>query len=378
VSYFDAVVSKELFLRKAKLTIEYQGLDQPIIGIANYFFDSIPTDLFAIKGSRIFSCSLSLESDTNPEGLSPRDLIELIEVKYHHSPTIEPFYENAIINEILEDYKRLLSDTYLFFPELAMHCIKNIQQLSKQGLFLISMDKGFHELQDLEGRKEPDLVKHGSFSIWVNFHALASLCRKLGGKAMLPSYSSFHLDLGTMLFLDDADSFYHTEEAHKKSVDDFGPDDFNSIKKLTYYNITTLNTKDLLSLLRLSVYDSTFFIKLLPRLKQASKKITLMERRRIAETMHIIWNRYFSIGEEYDLAYEIAGFFYDLGFYEDALIYFNHSVELHGVKPDILYNKALSYYQLRQDKRFNEMLVEGKKTFPNHEIFKTLEKLDLN
>jgi tetratricopeptide (TPR) repeat protein len=128
----------------------------------------------------------------------------------------------------------------------------------------------------------------------------------------------------------------------------------------------------------LSFYDSTFFIKLLPRLKQASKDITFNERKRIAETMHQVWKMYFSIGESYDLPYEIAGFFYDLGFYNEALDYFQFAESLHGQKADIIYNLALSYYQLRQDKAFFDTIIRGKEAYPNNKIFTDLEQLDVS
>ena len=65
--YFDASKSSELKLRYSKQTISEQSLSQPLIVIANYFFDSIPTELFYIKDNTMSSCSVSLHSDKDPE-----------------------------------------------------------------------------------------------------------------------------------------------------------------------------------------------------------------------------------------------------------------------------------------------------------------------
>ncbi len=377
LSYFDAADSQQLSLRHAKKSIHLQDLGQPIVAIANYFFDSIPNELFLVKDKNISSCSISIRSNENPEKLNPEELIKNLELTYQESLSEVPFYENPIVNEILEEYKHLIADTYLFFPERAMHCIDNLRRLSTQGLLLLSMDKGFHEIHDLDHQKEPDIVTHGSFSIWVNYHALGAFCKKLGGKALFPSFSTFHLELGALMFLKEGASYYQTIGAYQKFVNDFGPDDFNSLKQFYYANISRLNIKEMLALFRLSSYDSTFFIKMLPRLKQVAKSITFNERKRISETMHNVWQRYFSIGEAFDLAYEIGGIFYDLGFYDEALQYFQFSVNLHGSKPDIYYNIALSYYQLRQDKLFFETIRKAKEEFPEYELFKNLENLDM-
>ena len=377
VSFFDAIEGSELNLRHSKKRIQLQSLNQPIIALANYFFDSIPSDLFYIKDDTISSCEVSMATTENPSKMNPEELIKNIQLTYSHSLIKAPFYENKLSNEILDSYKNLLSGSYIFFPQHSIKCISNLKQLSKKGMMLLSIDKGYHDIRDLESMKEPDVVNHGSFSIWVNFHTLGTFCQKEGGKSFFPSNSTFHLQIGAMLFLENADEFVETKEAYHKFVDDFGPDDFNSMKQLTYANISRIKTKGLIALIRLSAYDSIFFVKLLPRLKQVSKTITFNERKRIAETMHQVWGRYFSISESIDLPYEMGGLFYDLGFYKEALIYFEHSVNLHGQKADTYYNVALSHYQLREDKLFYQAVADGNKAFPNFELFKNLEKLDM-
>ena len=362
----------------AQTTINPKELDQPIVAIANYFFDSIPSELFLVRNKELSSCSLSITSKENPERLNPEELIKSISLKIHHSTIDIPFYSDSIINEVLEEYKSTLLETYLFYPEKAINCLKTLNSFSNTGLLLLSMDKGFHELHDLENRKEPDVVKHGSFSIWVNYHALAKFCHKQGGKALFPSLSTFHLELGALMFLEGGESYYWTHEAYQKFVNDFGPDDFNTIKHLSYFNLSRLSVKEIIALTRLSVYDSTFFIKLLPRLKELSKAISFNERKRIFETIENVWEMYFSIGEAYDFSYEIATLFYELGFYNKALQHFRLSLDLSIKKPDTYYNIALCYYQLRNDQLFFKTILEARSAFPEYELFDNLELLDMS
>jgi len=242
----------------------------------------------------------------------------------------------------------------------------------------LSLDKGFHRMADLDNFKIPDLVTHGRVSIWVNYHALGAFCEKDGGQVFFPNYSNFHFVLGAFLFLEDSEQYLETKRAYQKNVDDFGPDDFNTLKKQSYANVARLNLRELIALFRLSKYDPTFFTKLLPRLKQLIKSISVNERTRVSETMHQVWDMYFSISENFDLAYAIGGIFYELGYYDEALKYFQHSQELHGQKADTYYNVALSYYQLRDDKNFLKTVKKAKQAFPEFVEFENLEKLELN
>ncbi|MFT6333661.1 MAG: SAM-dependent MidA family methyltransferase [Saprospiraceae bacterium] len=378
LSYFDAIEGQDLYLRYSKRHIKPQELNQPIVAIANYFFDSIPNELFLVRNNEVSTCSISLSSTDNPKKPDSETLIKNIEIKYKNAIVPVPEYDNPLINQVLSEYKDQIKQSYLFFPVMSMWCIDNVKNLSKEGLFLLSLDKGYHQIHDLENKPLPDVVTHGSFSIWVNFHALGSFCEKQGGKSIFPSYSTFNLELGAFMFLEKSSSFTETIGAYETFVNDFGPDDFDTIKHLSYGNISKLTVKELIAHYRLSAYDSTYFIKMLPRLKQASNTITYNERTRISETIQNVWSMYFYIGEIFDIAYAMGGLLYDLGYYNEALTYFDHSISLHGNKPDTYYNTALSYYQLRQDKMFFKTIEEGKKAFPEYNLLRDLEKLDVS
>ena len=378
LSYFDAIESQVLYLRHSKKHIKPQELIQPIIAIANYFFDSIPNELFLVRNNEISTCSISLSTKSNPEKMDSEALIKDLEIKYKNAKVPVPKYTNPLINQILSEYKNQVKQTYLFFPVMSMWCIDHVKNLSKNGLFLLSLDKGYHLIHDLDNKPLPDVVTHGSFSIWVNYHALGSFCEKQGGKSIFPSYSTFNLELGALMFLEKSDSYTATLSAYKTFVNDFGADDFNTIKQLSYGSVSRLTTQELIAHFRLSAYDSTYFIMMLPRLKQVSDSITFNERTRILETIHKVWSMYFYIGEVFDLPYDLGGLFYDLGYYNEALTYFGHSVSLHGHKADTYYNTALSHYQLRQDELFYKTLKEGKNAFPEYPLFQALENLDVS
>ena len=377
-AFFDALENEEIQLRKSQKTIKKGELSQPLITIANYFFDSIPNDLYYLYNGDLSTCSISLTTPQDPDKMDASELLENMIPEYHYQGVKKVNYPHAIWNEILTAYQGQLVQTHLFFPHRGMQCLHNLEGLSQRGMMVLSMDKGFHEIHDLENEKAPELIAHGSCSIWVNYHALSAYCEKRGGQSLLPDSSTFNLELACLLFLPDAEKFEETKATYQSCVNDFGPDDFNRIKKFIYKNAQELSLQDLIAFLRLSAYDSTFFIRLLPQIKLMAQRISHNERQRLGETIHKVWNGYYNLGESLDLAYELGGMLYDLGYFEVALDYFGYSNQQLGVQADVLYNQALCYYQLRKDGDFIKTLNTGKLMFPDHPKLAELERLDLN
>ena len=373
VSYFDLVNSDELFLRKSKKKISSGSLVQSTIVIANYVLDSIGTDLFHIQEGKLNSCHVSADADYKNEGskLSNRKL------EFLKEEVVGDYYEKEIYNSIIHSYKELLNDSHFYFPIVGLDCLTRIRQLSNKGAMVISCDKGHHEINDLQNIGEPDLIMHGSFSIWVNYHAIGKYCEKNGGRAYLPSYATNELQCVCLLFEVEHDSFQEVNNAYERFVNDFGPDDYVTLKKMSYDKIDSLKTEELIAMIRLSNYDSTIFKNYLPKLKQLAAELSMSDRRRLAQTMHKVWDTYFTIHEPFDLPFELGGFFFDLSFYEEALFYFGQSIKLFGPKADTYYNMILCHYQLREDLKLKALILKAKQAFPAYVRFSELDKLDL-
>lgn len=377
VCYFDATVSDELNLLYAKRTIAQKELSQPLVLVANYFFDSLPIDLFYVKDKKLSSCLAAVHSDTDPSKLKEAELIEHLQVKFFKERVDESFYEEPIYNEILEGYKNKIKDSYIYFPISGFNCLRNLEKISKEGVMILSMDKGFHTLTGIEKMQAPELILHGSFSVWVNFHALDQYCQKRKGKSLLPSVESFYSPVVCLLILKDADEYRETAASFENFINGFGPDEFNGIKRHTYGHGSTLNLKEILALIHLSCYDSTYTIRFLPQIQEMATHITMVERAKLLETLGRVWEMYFSIEEPYDLAYEIGGLHYELGAYQKALDYYAYSNLTFGDTPDVLYNQALCYYQLKEDADFEKVKEAGKSQFPKNLRFAELDALDM-
>jgi len=377
IAYFDMLTTQEISLRISGESISSQSLEQPIVVLANYFFDSIPAELFYYKSGKVFDCELSLESFSKTENLSTSDLLRNLKLTYNLEPHNPQYFEDPLFNKIVDQYKHLVKNSHVIFPSKGIEGLNRIMGFSKAGMMVVTMDKGFHEIHDLEGASAPKMMTHGSMSFSVNYHALGTHCTAKKGTVWFPSSSNFSVELVCLIYLPEAEVFTDTRLAFQRYVDDFGPDDYNILKKLAYQLRGDLTIPQILAYLRMANYDTSVFVNLFDRLKQLLSSITYNERHRILQAMHEVWEMYFSLNESYDLAFELGGIFYALGAYEDALSYFHRSEELFGSKPDTYYNKALSYYQLRQDDSFVQIVKEAKLKFPKFEKFEQLDALDL-
>lgn len=378
VAFFDALKSDSLDLQISGKRIRKNDLGQPLIVLANYFFDSISTSLFQFNNGQLSSCTLALDSEEPVENLATSDLLGKLKLSYHTQKLAGPYFKDEKLDKIIESYRTKLKRSYLLFPHVGMQMLDRLKMLSSAGMLLISMDKGHHEIHDLENTPAPEMMTHGSMSFSVNYHALGLHCEESNGEAWFPGQSTFHVQMVCLLYLEDTSKFPDTRLAYQRYVEDFGPDDFDSVKKLVYAQSGKISTQDYIAIMRLSAYDSGLFLTLLPDLNRLIKRLTFNERQRIVQTLHQVWEMYFTLKEKKDLAFEIGGVLYALGAYEDALIFFDRSEQEFGNTPDMLYNKILAFYQLRMDKDFASSLANAKKEFPDFARFKKLETLDLN
>jgi hypothetical protein len=362
VAYFDALTGDSIDLLIGKRKVDVASLDTPLTIVANYFFDSIPFDLFKFKKGKIKESLIKIETDKSFADANDIDLKD-IELQYFYEEIVFPFYNDTVLDNILAEYQSQVNESFVLYPSEGLKCLNRLKLLSNKGVMLITMDKGIHHLALLDNKPKPDWVTHGSFSFTVNYHAFIRHCELNGGKAMFCKNANFHLELGCLLLVEDAYSYTHVLDAYRLYVDDFGPDDFYSLVKMTYGHVADLSFQEILSMLRLGLYDSTLFENLLKRIKQQIGHITYGERDRLHQSINFVWENYFNLDES-DLAFEIAGIMYDLGFYKDAVGYFNKSIDSYGYSENSYFNLALCHFQLNEDEKCMALVKQSKMQYP--------------
>ena len=375
LALFDAEQSETFHLQYANRTIQRASLAQPLIVIANYFFDTIPQSLFRIENETIDHVLLSLTTATDPSTSIPAEIIAALQLTYDYETAASPIYPaDPHFNDMLEAYRQHGVSTHLLFPDSGLRCIERLRQLSQAGVLLLTADKGEHHLPNLDQRSAPKLSKHGSFSLNVNYHAFSDYCTRQGGLPLFPAQQQATLDLGCLLFLPDADSYKETLNAYLRFVNDFGPDDYFSLKKLIEQHFDSLSYRDIMGTLRLSGYDARIFGQMWPRLLELLPDVSASQQHDFFLASARIWDTYYPIGEAMDIADALGDLLLTLDFYAEAIFYFEMSLLIYGSAPETLYKLAVCHCLLGQFIEATPLIADLHAYDPENEVVQELIK----
>jgi hypothetical protein len=349
VALFDINQSKELALQRCDQTITPGSLVQPLVVIANYVFDSIPQDLFYINEQRCEEVLVTLYVGKDKPLPTVAHLLSALECRFDNRAIAKPPYRETSLKRLLADYQRTLVDSYLLFPATGLRCLHRLHALSRQGVMMLSADKGDHRISSLQGRPAPDLVRHGSFSLNVNYHAFKATCEQEGGIALFPTAHHRSVNVGCLLMVPGATDHYHTLSTYRRQVEEFSPDDFYSVMRAAQEHCDTISLEGILAYLRLTLHDGHQFVRYLPRLVELAHLFGPYERDAVVTAAERVWELHFPLGEEMDLADLIARLMYALDDYARAITYFERSNAIYGEHTGTLDNITLCYQQLHQD-----------------------------
>jgi tetratricopeptide (TPR) repeat protein len=358
VCRFDANRDEELMLIESGETISKKDLAHPVVVIANYFFDTIPQDLFYISEGSLYECGVVEEESAEQE-----------ELKLEYRLIPDGNYEQSGYNRLLEQYRTSLQSTHVLFPSIALDCLERLRAMTKESeLVLLSADKGTPHLEELDGEAAPALVAHGSgFSLSVNYHAIFSYYRNLGGEARYSAYHHNSLYLSAVLALSEPAAYKEVQAAYTMSVEQSSPGDFYQLKLCFWEQAERMQIRELLAWLRLSGFDANFVWKASDRLLQLLPEAGDSEKIELGEVLQRVWEEFYSIDDPQDLAFTFGTLFYSLDRYEAALASFRESLRVDPTVHSTYYNMGLCYYELDQREEAKTSFRQALELYPAHE-----------
>ncbi len=270
---FDVMNMGPLQLINSGETLSPDSTKNPVILLANYFFDSIPQDSFVIKNGELQANLLSLYSPQHESQLSDPTIWERLSLAYEPLPFDPNTYKNDLYNQILLDYEAYFedwSDTGLSFPNIGLDCI-NYWMGFGAGL-LLSADRGFSNIDSMIGEGDPLPNLHGSFSMMVNYHAITEFVERSGGRAFVPSHYQDNLQTVAYAFQMQERTLKATELAFEQTIIQNSPDDFFGMRYHLLKQIPEMSIDQLVSFLRWSAGDADVVrvaLDVLPKLVEA-------------------------------------------------------------------------------------------------------------
>lgn len=316
----------------------------PLVVIGNYLFDSVPPDLFHVREKQLFRCLVSLALDAEPDGLDAGALLAALQVHYDYEALSGPPYAEPWLQEPLTEYRHGLQNTHLTFPAAGLRCLRTLAGWSERGLLVLSADKGENRLERLDGLPPPDLVRHGSVSLSVNYHAFIRMCERAGGLALVPDHDHSSIDVIGLLMMPDAAEYAEIRQAYRRHVQDFGPDGFYVVSRHARAHIAQMSVEEMLAYLRLSRHDSHLLVRYLSRLTELAAEFGDSTRRDVTDALEKVWDGYFPLGEDVDLAAGIAELYYAMDDFPRARVFFERSIEIYGADTGTLFNIGACLY----------------------------------
>lgn len=366
---FDAVHDKELNLVVSKTTIRPGDLKQPLLIIANYFFDGIPQELIYVGEGKIFESDVVIDFPEQYEKLKPSEALERMKLVFEHRRAPKYEEETYPYRDVIAHYQQELEDSHILFPEVGLNCLERLNQLSTSGFLLLTADKGDHRLENWKFAEPPQLIYHGSFSLTTNYHALQHVFEQRGAEAIFPTQHYKNINIGCILMLEEPTTYANTRLAYRQFIERFGPDEFFLLKEWIDRNIESMGIQQILSFWRLGGYDAEFFIQSAKRISNLLPEANDEEMLDIRKGIYIMWSSYYVMEQRYDLALDAGLVLFEMDMYEDAMFFLKESVETDEDEPvpTVLYCLAICCYELELDEEALEYTRQALVLEPDHE-----------
>jgi len=247
---------------------------------------------------------------------------------------------------VLARYGEVLDTTMVMIPTAALDCLETLSKAAAAPTLALVADKGWSHLRDLSGQGCPVVVPDaGSFSMMVNFDAIARVARAGGGTALLPPHRAQQLVIGAFVLgaLDAAE----TAHRYADCLAEGGSDDIFSVRKAQAAGGTP-TLQQALAKLRSARFDSHVFLELFPTLHEQAAEAEGSDRTDLALAARRVRAEWFPIGEAADVALCLGVLLSRIGYHREALDLFAESSELRGANSAAHFASALAHHALRE------------------------------
>jgi hypothetical protein len=311
---FDLTQGAAPVLRRRGTTLE--NLANPLVVIANYVFDSVPADAFAVHDGQLEECLVEVLDD--------------LTLMYARRSVEPDHYGDADLDALLEHYRTALDDTVFTLPGAAINTLRSFKRLAHDRLLVLAADKALSTEEALSYREEPQPAKHGgAFSLMVNFHALGHFARAHGGEMFHGGDRHAAIDVGAIVF----GPHTETRAAYDDAIERFGPGDLAILSEAVEGAADQLPVEAIVALLRLGGWDASALHNVLATLLDQAAGADPATQEDLRHALFETYDRHFNVPGDADLPFAIGLLLYELEDYEDAIEFFEASLEQHGHDP---------------------------------------------
>ncbi|NRR30247.1 GNAT family N-acetyltransferase [Oxalobacteraceae bacterium] len=362
---FDAGADSELELQHQQTRLSPGSLVLPPVIIANYVLGSLPQDLFFLNKERLYAGWVAIDTGGESDPDQPFASLTPLYQKRHITA---PGYADSRWNRLIASYAERLPPCALLFPSHAIWLIERLAKLHGDNLLLLSADRGSHEAKALARQQEPEMARHGSFSLAVNYHALAELIRGQRGECWTSRAGDGLAILAACWRPPGGDrgSWRETAAAATIALQGVDPNDFYRIKQALETGAQHLSPEQMLAFLRLSQWDTKIFYLMYPHIYDFLAQLAEHAQDEWQQALTEVWRCHLPIGEDYDLAFDLGRLAAELNRWSAAIAWFSQSLDhLNPAQRQpqnrvgIYFNLGISHWQLAAYAKAQEWLLRA-------------------
>jgi hypothetical protein len=349
---FAAGADSSIHLDKAGLDLEPGRVVNPMVAIANYFFDVLPQDLFAIVGDHLYEDLVSAHG-SEVEAEATRDYLRAVRISLTRRRVGDHHYgddRDRLLRQFTEDLPRDLvpdsanksgsgkvaSGRRFLFPSGAIQAITGLSRITSERMLVLAGERLPRDPVPV-GDEGPDHLFNPASALWIGIHGgsislpvnLAIVAGAPGQQptALLkPRYPPTSLLVAAILVGERAQAT-STRAAYVTAVDDLLPGAINQLLRITLrgagQHVATLG--DLLAILRLARFDPRTFEKCRSRLETLLANATNEMVDDTVETLRAVLEIDYPLTDSADLAGDIGDLLATAGRHDDARWFWDRS-----------------------------------------------------
>lgn len=366
---FDAVHDTELSLLVSGAVIREGDLQQPVLLIANYFFDGIPQELIYVSEGHIHEADVYIESPAHADSLKASERLNQTTLQYTYRRAPEYEEESYPYRRVIAAYQEHLEDSHILFPAAGLACLERLNRLTRAGFVLITADKGDHLLDQWKFAEPPELIFHGSFSLTANYHAIQQYFEEKGAEVLFPPHHYSNINVGCILHVEHPVQYPNLRLAYRRSIERFGPDEFFSLKSWVDRQLEGMGMQQILSFWRLGGYDAEFFIQSAKQISRLLPEASDDEHEDLCRGIERMWASYYVMEQRYNLALDAGLVLFEMDRYESAKRFLEISVkeEQGEVVSTVFYCLAVCCFELEEIEEAEKYLRQLLELEPEHE-----------
>lgn len=350
---YDPLNDTGIHLHHAKKTLSTEKPSKnPVIVIANYFFDTVRQDLFRIENRRLHEQQVT--TVCMPDKLPPQGLPGISDVKmlYHYRELHgDGYYPVSRLNNILQFYKHNMKEGSIIFPIGGFNALEKLRGISGNQLVLLSSDKGYTDYSVMNGRKRHSYAIHGgAFSYSVNYDAIGRYFEQSGGTWI--STKNSHSNLETVFCIEmptPTIGFERLRYLFSEKLERINP--INSlchmymdlsqntpVEQISYY----------LSYLRVHLTEPKILCMITNKITVLLPHIQQIQYQELLVLMQMAWQNFYHAPGEMNLPFCLAQLYYVMENYELSLARLDDTINYFGVHETLLYLKAQNYEKMNR------------------------------